>query len=89
MISRADIEGLFSAQLSKIGDKELRDKVVDIWMKGCEKGGWKSTEELKKMPFTLLTQTRGVNFIEHTIAVTENGPKILTMDAIPGEENGS
>ncbi len=26
---------------------------------------------------------------EHTIAVTENGPKILTMDATIGEENGN
>ena len=28
-------------------------------------------KELETMPFTLLTDSRGVNFIEHTIAVTE------------------
>lgn len=71
MISKADVENLFSIQLSQIADKQLREKVVEVWVLGCEKGGWKSVEDLKKMPFTLLTETRGVNFIEHTIAVTE------------------
>lgn len=71
MISKDDIEGLFSEQLTKIQAQGLRDKVVAAWVRGCQKGGWKSVAELKKMPFTLLTETKGVNFIEHTIAVTE------------------
>ena len=71
MISKADIESLFSAQLSKISDRNLRDKVVEVWVQGCQRGGWQSVEDLKKMPFTLLTETKGVNFVEHTIAVTE------------------
>ena len=71
MISAKDVEGLFSAQLEKIGSKALKKQVVDIWAAGCEKGGWKSVDELKQIPFTLLTDTKGVNFIEHTIAVTE------------------
>ena len=71
MISKADIESLFSAQLAKISDPQLRDKVVGVWVQGCEKGGWKSIDDLQKMPFTLLTETKGVNFVEHTIAVTE------------------
>jgi putative nucleotidyltransferase with HDIG domain len=71
MISEKDIEKLFSAQLSKIKDKELRGKVVQVWVTGCERGGWETVEDLEKMPFTLLADTRGVNFIEHTIAVTE------------------
>ncbi len=71
MISRDEIAVLFSAQLARIGDKTLREKVVDVWQKGCERGGWESVTDLKKIPFTLLTETRGINFIEHTIAVTE------------------
>jgi len=71
MISKADIEKTFSAQLSKISDKSIRDKVVDVWVKACERGGWKSVDDILKMPFTILTDTKGVNFIEHTIAVTE------------------
>ena len=71
MITKADIEELFTKQLSRIGDDALRVKVVEIWVKGCEKGGWESVDELKEMPFTLLADTRGVNFIEHTTAVTD------------------
>lgn len=71
MITSKDIEKVFSAQLSKIQDQELRKKVVDVWVMGCKRAGWESIDELEKMPFTLLADTRGVNFIEHTIAVTE------------------
>ena len=71
MITKADIEGLFAAQLDKISNAELRAKVVEAWVKGCELGGYTEVDQLKKMPFTLLTDTHGINFIEHTIAVTE------------------
>lgn len=71
MINEEHIKGLFSKQLSRIKNQELREKVVSIWVKGCEIGDWENVEELKKMPFTLLTDTHGVNFIEHTIAVTD------------------
>jgi putative nucleotidyltransferase with HDIG domain len=71
MISKTDIELLFAKQLAKISDPDLREKVVEVWLLGCERGGWESVDDLKKMPFTLLTDTRGINFIEHTIAVTE------------------
>ncbi len=71
MITHEDIEQLFSAQLSRIKDGKLREKVVEVWVKGCEEAGWESVDELEKVPFTLLADTKGVNFIEHTIAVTE------------------
>ena len=71
MITKEEIEKLFSTQLSKIKDTKLRAKVVDVWVTGCERGGWESVEELNEIPFTLLADTKGVNFIEHTIAVTE------------------
>ncbi len=71
MITAKDIEGLFGGILQRIKDADLSAKTVQAWVLACERGGWKSVDDLKAMPFTLLTNTRGVNFIEHTIAVTE------------------
>jgi putative nucleotidyltransferase with HDIG domain len=71
MINAKDIENLFHKQLDQIGDGDLRGKVVKAWVMACERGNWNSIEDLKKMPFTLLADTLGVNFIDHTIAVTE------------------
>jgi len=71
MITKQDIEGLFSAQLAKIKDGALKQKVVEIWVEGCKRGGWDSVEQLQQMPYTLLTDTKGINFIEHTLAVTD------------------
>lgn len=71
MITKADIEKLFGAQLAKIQDAGMRAKVVEVWVEGAKRGGYQSVDQLIKMPFTLLTNTRGVSFIEHTIAVTE------------------
>jgi len=67
---RSEIERLFAAQLAQIGDARLRNKVVDVWASAAEDGGW-IPEDLVKIPFTLLTDTHGINLIEHTVAVTE------------------
>ncbi|MGQ9707934.1 MAG: HDIG domain-containing metalloprotein [bacterium] len=71
MITAQDIEKLFSVQLARIRNKELREKTVRVWVEAAAQGGWDSVEELMSMPFTLLTDTRGINIVEHTIAVTE------------------
>ena len=71
MIDRKQIQTLFENQLNNINNEDLREKVIDTFVLACQRGNWKSVEELKKTPFTLLTDTRGINFIEHTIAVTE------------------
>lgn len=71
MITDQDIAQLFAAQLSRISDPDLRQKVVAVWVLGCREGNWQSVEELKKLPFTQLTDTKGISLIEHTIAVTE------------------
>ena len=71
MIQAKDIESLFQKQLDAIHDKDLRNKVIQTFALACRRGNWKSVQELKKMPFTLLTDTHGVGFVEHTIAVTE------------------
>jgi len=64
------IEKLFGQLLGEIKDTHLRAKVVEVWVNAALKGGWEP-HELEKIPFTLLTQTKGINLIEHTIAVTE------------------
>jgi putative nucleotidyltransferase with HDIG domain len=71
MITEKDIQSVFGPILERIRDADLRAKTVKAWVLACQRGGWKSLDELRAMPFTLLTNTRGVNFIEHTIAVTE------------------
>jgi putative nucleotidyltransferase with HDIG domain len=71
MITASDVIGLFSDQLEKISDHELKNKVVEVWVEGCRAGNWTAVEQLHNMPFTLLTDTCGVSFVEHTIAVTE------------------
>jgi len=71
MIAEKDIERLFEKQLARIGDAELRGKVVKTFVLACRRGSWESVDSIKKMPFTLLTETHGVGFVEHTIAVTE------------------
>ncbi|MCP4599931.1 MAG: HD domain-containing protein [Proteobacteria bacterium] len=71
MITKEDIAEKFGKQLEKIKDQGLREKVVETWYIACKQGGWESFEEIETMPFTMLTDTHGVNFVEHTIAVTE------------------
>ncbi len=71
MIEKSDIEELFGPYLSMIKDDKIREGTIKAWLVGCERGNWQSIDELRQMPFTLLTDCKGVNFIEHTLAVTE------------------
>jgi putative nucleotidyltransferase with HDIG domain len=71
MVNGKDVESLFGKQLARIQDPVLRAKVIKTFVLACERGGWQSVEALRKMPFTLLTDPLGINFVEHTIAVTE------------------
>jgi len=71
MINGKDIESLFGKQLGRIQDPALRAMVIKTFVLACERGSFESVEEVKRVPFTLLTDPLGVNFVEHTIAVTE------------------
>jgi putative nucleotidyltransferase with HDIG domain len=71
MITREDVQFLFASALEKFEDAALRDKVIDCWVEACRRGSWETMAQLRQMPFTLLTDTRGVSFVEHTLAVTE------------------
>ncbi len=71
------IEKLFNQQLEKIKDSSLRAKVVEIWVNAAIQGGWQP-DDLENIPFTLLTETKGINLIEHTITVTEGAHGLAT-----------
>jgi putative nucleotidyltransferase with HDIG domain len=62
VVTAKDIEGLFHEQLKQ---------TVATWVEAAKLGGWESVEDLKALPFTLLTKTHGISLVEHTIAVTE------------------
>jgi putative nucleotidyltransferase with HDIG domain len=81
MIDGTDFEKLFSELLSQITSESLRQKVVDAWLLASRRGGWESIEDIKKMPFTLLTDTKGISFIEHTIAVTKGALDLAKAQA--------
>ena len=90
MISKEEIAKKFGKQLEKIDNQDLREKVVDTWKAACDQGDWNSFEEIEQMPFTMLTDTHGVNFIEHTIAVTEGAyalgkAQVATYKKLPYE----
>jgi putative nucleotidyltransferase with HDIG domain len=76
MIKEEDISKLLGRQLARIRDAGLRDKVVKTFVLACQRGGWTAVADLERMPFTLLTDPHGVNFIEHTIAVTEGAASL-------------
>jgi putative nucleotidyltransferase with HDIG domain len=78
---RKTIEKFFAAQLAKIGNQALREKVVDVWETAAVQGGW-APGEMEKIPFTLLTETHGINLLQHTVAVTEGA--IGLAEAIEG-----
>ncbi len=67
---REKVSELFQNQLKLIEDTSLSNSVIDIWVTAAEKGGW-GPQDLENIPFTLLTDTQGINLVEHTIAVTE------------------
>ncbi len=70
MIQRNEVEAVFAEALKLIENASLRSKVVDAYMLAIQEGGWQSMKDLDEMPFTLLTDTKGINFWEHTLAVT-------------------
>ena len=67
MVERKEIEACFS-ELQWIKDKNLREKVVDVWKKAADKGGWGSLDDV---PFTLL--------IEHSGLLTDHTKRIAKL----------
>lgn len=69
-MNRTEITELLQPWIGRIGDEGLREKVLDAWALALSRSGYKTVADLQKMPFTLLTDCKGINFLEHTLAVT-------------------
>jgi hypothetical protein len=64
---REAIRELFP-ELGEIHDKELRDKVLDVWVEAVQTGGWQP-QDLMQIPFTLLADNVQVMYLEHVRTV--------------------
>jgi len=53
-------------EVDEIKDEVLRSKVIKIWRKAMERGGW---DEIESIPFTLLIST-DKSLVEHTRIIT-------------------
>lgn len=71
MITREDFARVFKKLADQIEDRALREKTLDVWVEAARRGNWTSIEDIQKMPFSQLTDCKGVNLLEHTMAVTE------------------
>ena len=66
MVEKSEIEIVFSKELQWIKDKNIREKVIDVWLKASNQGKWRSLDDA---PFTLLIEDSG-KLIDHTKRVT-------------------
>jgi putative nucleotidyltransferase with HDIG domain len=55
-------------EIDWIQDTALREQVIDTWIAGLERGGWKP-EDLERMPFTLVKKVKA-SFAKHVRSVT-------------------
>ncbi len=55
-------------EIEWISDIELREKVIETWLDGLDRGGWQP-EDLERMPFTLVKKV-SANFAQHVRSVT-------------------
>lgn len=69
-MKRSEITDLLQPWLGRISDEDIADKVLDVYERALEMSEYKTREDLLDMPFTLLADCRGINFLEHTLAVT-------------------
>jgi putative nucleotidyltransferase with HDIG domain len=67
MVEKSEIESTFEEQLQLINDKNLRDKVVEVWKTAADRGKWKSINDA---PFTLLIDNSG-KLTDHTKRITK------------------
>jgi hypothetical protein len=72
-------------EISEIGDKNLRDKVIACWSEAMAYRHW-TIEELRSIPFTLLAENVRIFFIEH---VRTCARMALAIDKVQKESYGS
>ena len=74
MIEKSVIETCFS-ELQWIKNKDLRDKVVQVWVEAADRGKWKT---LDNVPFTLLFEDSGL-LTDHTKRITNLAKSIFDV----------
>ena len=66
-VRKEEIESIFSNELQWINDKDLRNKVVNVWKEAADRGNWNSIEDV---PFTLAFNNSG-KLTDHTKRMTK------------------
>ncbi len=67
---KKEIEKIFKEWLMKIESKKLKESVIKTYEIAIKRSKFRGIEEVVKMPFSILTDCRGITFIDHTLAVT-------------------
>ena len=75
MPDKSYIEQTFP-EVNDIGNENLREQVVNLWVSAMIKGGWVKLDDI---PFTLLIPDLKKNFIEHTRTVTKMAMNIAFL----------
>lgn len=69
-MNRQEVAELLQPWIGRISSEDLREKVVETFLKALGRSGYRRKADFLKMPFTLLADCRGITFLEHTLAVT-------------------
>ena len=75
MVEKREIELIFLKELQLIENKDLKEKVVNVWKEASDRGKWKS---LNDVPFTLLFENSG-KLIDHTKRITKLAKSVLDV----------
>ena len=81
MISRDFIYSLLKTALERIQNKNWQQQVVEAWFLACTRGKWQSSDQLLKVPSSLLTDTCGIGLVAHTLAVTLGAAALAEQQA--------
>lgn len=72
-------------ELEMIGDKDLRERTLDVWVDAMETGGWE-VSDMPDIPFTLLIEGTDLSLLDHTRVVTQTAAAIAdTMSGYYGD----
>lgn len=66
MVEKSEIESCFFKELQWINDKNLKNKIINVWVEAAKRGKWKTIDDV---PFTLLIENSG-KLIDHTKRIT-------------------
>ena len=79
MVSTNDIKTCFSEELKWINSSDIKEKIITVWQKAAEKGGWNTLDEV---PFTLLFENSG-KLTDHTKRVTRLVKSVMDLREEP------